>query len=145
MTTHLPHPVDVLVVAIGGYGYYYLQTLLEQVPPESARLVGIVDPEARQSRAWDQVCRLGLPVCPTMEAFYGAGGRADLAVIVSPIQWHVPQSIVALQNGSNVLCDKPLGGSLQEAAALIRTSVFVCASALIRASAFVRAQSLVRE
>jgi len=121
MSSQLPQPVDVLMVAIGGYGYYYLQTLLEQVPPHSARLAGIVDPEAWQSRAWNQVRRLAVPVCPTMEAFYGAGGRADLAVVVSPIQWHVPQSIIALQHGSHVLCDKPLGGSLQEAAALIAT------------------------
>ena len=45
-------PVRVLMVAIGGYGYYYLQTLLEQVPAERAILAGVVDPEARASRAW---------------------------------------------------------------------------------------------
>jgi predicted dehydrogenase len=112
-------PVRVLVVAIGGYGYYYLQTLLEQVPPDRATLAGVVDPEARRSRAWPWVEARGVPVFDEVDDFYAAGHRADLAVIVSPIQHHVPQSCAALERGSHVLCDKPLGATVQEAARLV--------------------------
>ena len=60
-----------------------------------------------------------MPVCDTIEQFYAAGHAADLAVVVSPIHWHVPQSLVALGHASHVLCDKPLGATVQEADALI--------------------------
>jgi predicted dehydrogenase len=115
-------PVGVLLSGIGGYGYYYLRTLLDEVAPERARLVGVVDPEARLSRAWQEVERLGVPVCATAEEFYAGGRTADLAVIVSPIQHHVPQCSVALEHGSCVLCDKPLGATVQEARALAAAS-----------------------
>lgn len=120
--TPAPHgsrPVDILMVAIGGYGYYYLQTLLEQVPPGRARLAGVVDPEARRSPAWPWVERLGVPVHDEVAGFYAAGHRADLAVIVSPIHFHVDQSCAALEHGTFVLCDKPLGATIQEARRLV--------------------------
>jgi predicted dehydrogenase len=111
--------VRVLVVAIGGYGFYYLKTLLDQFGPAGAKVAGIVDPEAQRSPAWPAVVQLGVPVYPTIEEFYAAGHEADLAVIASPIHYHVAQSAVALAHGSNVLCDKPLGATIQEADALI--------------------------
>jgi predicted dehydrogenase len=119
MTRETGGPVRVLMVAIGGYGYHYLQTLLEQVPAERAVLAGVVDPEARQSRAWPFVEARGVPAFDEIDDFYAAGHEADLAVIVSPIQHHVPQSCVALEHGSDVLCDKPLGATVQEAARLL--------------------------
>jgi predicted dehydrogenase len=119
MTAPRHVPVRVLVVAIGGYGHYYLQTLLEQVPPGQATLAGVVDPEARNSRAWPWVETRGVPVCDDVAEFYAAGHSADLAVIVSPIQHHVAQCCVALEHGSDVLCDKPLGATIQEGARLV--------------------------
>ena len=134
-------PVSVLVVAIGGYGAHYLKALLalacpgpgaeapgatdRQPPtdllPSRCRLAGVVDPMATQSPVWPLVSGLNVPVRSSIEEFYSEGHRADLAVISSPIHWHVPQSIVALSNGSSVLCDKPLGATIQEADELIET------------------------
>ena len=119
MTAHGGRPVRLVLSAIGGYGHYYLQTLIEQVPRAQAVLAGVVDPQARQARAWPWVEALGAPVFDDMEAFYRTGHEADLAVIVSPIQCHVPQSCTALEHGSHVLCDKPLGATVQEAAELV--------------------------
>lgn len=112
--------VSVLMVAIGGYGFHYLKTLVEELQPSRCHIVGVVDPMARQSRLWPVVSLLGVPVRATIEEFYGEGHHADLAVISSPIHWHVPQSIVALGRGTSVLCDKPLGATIQEAEELIR-------------------------
>jgi predicted dehydrogenase len=115
-------PVSVLMVAIGGYGQHYLNALLALTPPESprCRLAGVVDPQAMQSPAWPIVSALDVPVRSSIEQFYAEGHRADLAVISSPIHWHVPQTITALSRGSAVLCDKPLGATIQEAEDLIR-------------------------
>lgn len=114
-------PVSVLTVAIGGYGFHYLKTLLDEYHPSRCRLAGVVDPMASESGLWPAVSRLGVPVRATIEEFYDEGFRADLAVIASPIHWHVPQSVVALEHGTLVLCDKPIGATIQEAEELIRT------------------------
>lgn len=111
-------PVRVLMVAIGGYGYHYLRTLLDEVPAERAALAGVVDPFARNSPAWPVVEALGVPVFETVERFYDAGHVADLAVVSSPIHLHVPQSLASLARGSAVLCDKPLAATVQETRAL---------------------------
>jgi predicted dehydrogenase len=116
-------PISVLLVAIGGYGQHYLNALLDLASEPGAtpcRLAGVVDPMARQSPAWPKVQPLGVPVHDTIEEFYAAGHEAHLAVVASPIHWHVPQSLVALANGSNVLCDKPLCATVQEANELRR-------------------------
>ncbi len=111
-------PVQVLLSAIGGYGSYYLQALLDEVPDGRACLAGIVDPEARASSAWPRVAALGIPVAESADAFFEAGHQVDLTVVVSPIHHHVPQSVAALAHGSHVLCDKPLGAAVADAEAL---------------------------
>jgi predicted dehydrogenase len=112
-------PLRVLMVAIGGYGLHYLRAFWDHVPREAAVLAGVVDPSARLSPIWPEVEAAGVPVADTMDAFYDGGHPIDLAVIVSPIHAHVPQSLVALAYGSHVLCDKPLGATVQDARALI--------------------------
>ena len=111
--------VSVLMVAIGGYGFHYLKTLMEDLHPSRCHIAGIVDPMARKSRLWPVVSLLDAPVRSSVEEFYAEGHHADLAVIASPIHWHVPQSVVALARGSAVLCDKPLGATIQEARELV--------------------------
>ena len=112
-------PVRVLMVAIGGYGLHYLRALWDQVPRGAAVLAGVVDPSARVSPLWPEVEAAGVPVADTVDAFYAGGHAIDLAVIVSPIHAHVPQGLVALAHGSHVLCDKPLGATIQDARALV--------------------------
>ncbi len=73
-------PGRVLMVAIGGYGYYYLQTCWNRCRQTARALRASSIREARQSGAWDQVCRLGVPVCPTMDGFL----RRPAAARISP-------------------------------------------------------------
>jgi predicted dehydrogenase len=111
--------IKVLIVAINGYGHYYLKTLLEEVDCERAVLVGVVDPEAERSSYFKSFKEFGIPVCTRMNDFYLSGGKADLAVISSPPHFHVPQSILALHHGTNVLCEKPIGALVSDAESLI--------------------------
>ena len=115
-------PVTILMVGIGGYGYYYLKTLLERIPSRQAVLRAVVDPLAKQSGHYPRLIEEGIPIFDEMEDFYQAGMDAALAVIASPIQFHVPQSCVALKHGTHVLCDKPIAPVVQEADLLIRTA-----------------------
>jgi predicted dehydrogenase len=112
-------PVRVLMAAIGGYGYHYLQALLDEVPARQAVLAGVVDPLAAQSAAWPKVSSLGVPVFEDVGAFFAAGHQTDLTVVSSPPHCHVPQSVAALQGGSHVLCDKPLGATVPDVDRLV--------------------------
>lgn len=115
----MKEPVKVLMVAINGYGHYYLKTMLEETDCEEAVLVGVVDPEAEKSKYYKAFREFGIPVCDMMNDFYLSGGKADLAVIASPPHYHVPQSILALHHGTNVLCEKPVSGLLDDISSLI--------------------------
>jgi predicted dehydrogenase len=112
-------PVKLLLSAISGYGYYYLKTLLEEIPENQARISGVIDPQPVKSGYFNEIISRGIPVYPDMEAFFRDGNRVDLTVISSPLQFHVPQSVTALKNGSNVLVDKPVGVTPEEVKGLI--------------------------
>jgi predicted dehydrogenase len=111
--------VTVLLSAISGYGLYYLQTMLASYT--GVRLVSVVDPTPEKSSLFPRVQAMGVPVFPDMETGLAEGEPADLAVISSPIHYHVDQACRALQAGSHVLLDKPMATTVQEADRLIRT------------------------
>jgi len=114
MTIQSSKPVSVLMVAIGGYGYYYLKTLLEEFPPGDVELAGVVDPNSRLSGHYPDLLKRKTPIFSAVEDFFQSGRTADLTVIASPIHYHAEQSIVALNNGSHVLCDKPVAVTVQD-------------------------------
>jgi predicted dehydrogenase len=105
----LMNPTRILFSAISGYGYYYLKTLFDEISEEQAVICGVVDPEPEKSGHFAEIVSRNIPIYADMESFFEDGNAADLTVISSPLQYHVPQSIVALKNGSNVLVDKPAG------------------------------------
>jgi len=113
-------PVSIVVVAAGGYGFHYLRHLWDQIPSSDGRLVGVVDPEAERSAAWPEIRARGVPVFDDLTACFAAGVAADLVVVASPIQWHVPHSLAALAHGARVLCEKPVAATIQEVAELTR-------------------------
>jgi predicted dehydrogenase len=113
-------PVKVLVVAINGYGHFYLKTLLDEIDCERAVLVGVVDPEAERSSYFKAFKEFGIPIFERMNDFYLSGGKADLAVIGSPPHYHVPQTILALHHRTNVLCEKPAGAHVSDVESVIR-------------------------
>ena len=103
------NPIRILFSAISGYGYYYLKTLLNEIPQEQAVISGVIDPQPEKSDHFSEIVARGVPIYADMDSFFLDGNTTDLTVIASPIQYHVPQSVVALKNGSNVLVDKPVG------------------------------------
>ncbi|MDD8025955.1 MAG: Gfo/Idh/MocA family oxidoreductase [Acidobacteriota bacterium] len=112
------HPVSLVLVGIGGMGGVYVEELLGKNGDGSFRLAGLVDPEPRRCRRLTDLTERGLPVFTRLEEFYGSGRAADLAVISSPHQFHARQTILALEKGSLVLCEKPVAGTVREAKAM---------------------------
>lgn len=111
--------VSIVLVGIGGYGNVYLQDLMEGEPKEGVKIVGAVDPYPASCRYLEQLKELEIPIYDSLEDFY-AEHKADLAIISSPIQFHSPQTCLALAHGSHVLCEKPVSATIQEVEDMIK-------------------------
>lgn len=105
--------LTVVLVGIGGYGSGYVDQLLNK-PHRDVAIAGVVDPYPENYPGLDRLKAENVPVYHTLEAFY-AEHTAGLAVISSPIHFHCPQTMLALERGSHVLCEKPIAATIQEA------------------------------
>lgn len=105
--------LSIVLVAIGGYGNNYVKAILEEGDKYAVDIVGAVDPHPETCMYLEELKKREIPIYPSLEDFYKTE-KADLAVISSPIHFHCRQTITALENGSNVLCEKPASATIQE-------------------------------
>jgi len=110
--------VSVVLVAVGGYGNTYVGALLDREDPGAHRIAGVVDPYFERCARLTELKARNVPFYDTLSEFY-AEHDADLAIVSSPINLHCPHTCEALANGANVLCEKPLGATIQEAERMI--------------------------
>ena len=99
-------------------GSVYLQTLLENRDRGLFEIQGTVDPFPESCPRLDELQTLRIPLYPDPESFFDRH-EAELTIVSSPIQYHSPQTRLALQNSSDVLCEKPLAATIQEARTII--------------------------
>ncbi|MFA6508764.1 MAG: Gfo/Idh/MocA family oxidoreductase, partial [Treponemataceae bacterium] len=115
--------VEIVLVAVGGYGRLFLDQLLEKGKERKANIAGIVQTNITK---YPELALLlkekKIPVYESLEHFY-AERKADLAVIASPMQHHSRQTCLALENGSNVLCEKPACSSVREVVLMEETAI----------------------
>lgn len=110
--------VTVLLVGIGGYGGVYLDELLHKPRGEQFRIVGAADPYADRSQFMDELRSRRIPVYDTVGEFYREQ-RADLAIIATPIYLHGCLARYCMEHGSDVLCEKPICATLDEAGTMM--------------------------
>ena len=118
----------VLLTGIGGYGSWYLNELLD-TEDDTFEIAGIADPYADLSPRFDELKARQIPVYKSPAEFY-VEKKADLAAIVSPIHTHDSYIRECFKNGSHVLCEKPVTGSIEEHEDLIELeskAEFFCA------------------
>jgi len=100
--------VKTVLVGVGGYGASYVSHLESGVLDiNQLSIEGVVDPFAERSPHYALLKRMDIPFYATLSDFY-AERDAQLAVISTPIHLHRGQTITAMQNGSDALCEKPL-------------------------------------
>jgi predicted dehydrogenase len=104
---------SVVCVGIGGYGQSLLSVLIDMAREGGVDITGAVDPEPHRCSLLDPLLDMRVPVYEGLDAFY-ASHRADLAVLASPIQFHCPQTRLALSRGGSVMCEKPLAATVQD-------------------------------
>ncbi|MCX7796468.1 MAG: Gfo/Idh/MocA family oxidoreductase [bacterium] len=112
--------LSIVLVAIGGYGNNYVKALLQEGDNYGIEIVGAVDPYPESCINLEELKRRKIPIFSDLEEFYKIK-KANLAVISSPIHFHCKQTITALENGSNVLCEKPAAATIQEIYRMIET------------------------
>lgn len=100
--------IKIVCVGIGGYANVYWKALFADTTGDF-EIVGAVDPYPDAAQYLEKIKNRGIPLYSDMSEFYKEN-NADLAIITTPIHLHTRQILSALENGSNVLCEKPLSG-----------------------------------
>ena len=106
--------VRMAIAGIGGYGDYCLGLMERFADPESYELVGAIDPFYERAPRIEKLRAAGVPLYRELDEFYAAAS-CELLLIASPIHLHKQQCLTAFAHGSNVLCEKPLAPTLQDA------------------------------
>ena len=110
----------VLLVGCGGYGAGYVEELLRQGEEIGLTLTGIADPYAQKSRVWDLIREQKIPVYEDIDGYYREKS-ADVAIVSTPIQFHRRQAEEVMRRGSDLLLEKPIAGSVEDAEAILGT------------------------
>jgi len=114
----MKHRTKLALVGMGGYGGFYLRELLRIDDAVPIQLAGIVEPRPEKCRLIQEVKNRHIPVFSDLSALY-AQTNVDLLVISSPIQFHCEQTCLALTQSSNVLCEKPISATIDDAQKMI--------------------------
>ena len=105
--------VRVLLLGVCGYGSNYIKEISERDIP-GVRIEGICEVVPNVADLYPIIREQNIPIYKSPEEFYREH-QADLAVVSTPIHLHYQQIVTCLQNGSNVLTEKPVCTSGQGA------------------------------
>ncbi len=107
----------VVLVGIGGYGGLIAEDTVKNATSYGCCVVGAVDPFFENSPVFGTCKEKNIKLFRDIKDFY-AENTADVAIISTPIHLHREQCICAMENGSDVLCEKPIAPTLQDAYAM---------------------------
>ena len=105
--------VRVLLLGVCGYGSNYIKEISERDIP-GVRIEGICEVVPNVADLYPIIREQNIPIYKSPEEFYREH-QADLAVVSTPFHLHYQQIVTCLQNGSNVLTEKPVCTSVQGA------------------------------
>lgn len=111
--------IRLLLVGIGGYGNIYVDALIGGKNQNGYQISGIIDPKPDGCKNLNTIENMGIHYFGSIGEFYVDDHKADLAVISTPIHMHSKMTVTALEHGSDVLCEKPVCATIQEALMMI--------------------------
>lgn len=122
-SSHDLPPVFVHLVGVSGYARLVLESLLSIADKAGARLLSAAiinrEEEGETCRMLEgRGCRIYSSYTTMLEE---AGPGANLCIIPTSIHQHAPMSLAALRAGFDVLVEKPLAGSPDEALSIVKT------------------------
>ncbi|HSR17650.1 MAG TPA: Gfo/Idh/MocA family oxidoreductase [Ignavibacteriaceae bacterium] len=115
------NPIEVILIGCGAVSQeYYTPALLELQKNSILKLKGIFDPDPLKI----QKIKKKFPDVKTSEKFEEALNlKSELAIISSPPCFHKQQSIMAMETGKAVLCEKPMAVSVADCEEMISCSL----------------------
>lgn len=131
MTQPSPNCPRTALIGVSGYGRVHLQLARAAHAAGRMRLrAAVVINADEESALVDTLKAEGCAIYSDYESMFAAEkGRLDLCLVPTGIHWHARMTIAALEGGANVLVEKPLCASPEEAAAIAeaeqRTGKFV--------------------
>jgi predicted dehydrogenase len=106
--------IRIAVIGTGSFGRNHVR-VLQQSP--NAQLVGIVDVDR------DRAAAIGAEfACPAFANLDQLTGKIDAAVVAVPTSSHAQVGCQLMEQGVDVLIEKPLAGSLADAQSLVNTA-----------------------
>jgi predicted dehydrogenase len=106
--------MKIVLIGIRGYAKVFMDAIFANEPGEKFEFSGFIYPKSRKSPIPQELIDNNIPQYDSLDEYY-ENNTADLVIISSPIQLHVTQTIKALENGSDVLCEKPIAATIQDA------------------------------
>jgi predicted dehydrogenase len=108
-------PTRVAVIGVGAFGRNHLRVYreLESTHPHLVQLVAIVEADAITRDA--AAARLNIPAYASVEALLVSPHRPQAASVCVPTVHHAAVAEILLQNGIDVLIEKPFAATLAEA------------------------------
>ena len=109
-------PINVVLCGCGAVSqFFYAPSLLTLAQTGLLNVEWLVDPVGKNRAVLASL----FPTAKTAAALDGLAVDGRLVVVASPPKFHAPQTILALQNGASVLCEKPMAISTAEAEAML--------------------------
>ena len=109
--------MKVLLVGANGYGVNFVKSIFALHNEGKLTFEGVVTRSAFPMQ--EELAEAGIPAYKTLDAFY-AERTADLALISTPAFLHREQSILCLEHGSYVLCEKPAAPTIEDVEAMLQ-------------------------
>ena len=110
--------VKVALAGICGYGAQYLNAVLDNHDDLCVDLVAAIARRPERSERLSELQTMNVPIYSSVKSFFEQS-TADLLVTSSPIHLHCEETCLALSHGCNVLCEKPVAATIQEASKMI--------------------------
>ncbi len=110
--------VTVVLAGVVGWGRVIVGQFLDGARDLDVRLVGAIARRPERCERLRELLDAGAKVYPDLESFYAEGNRCDLVVVSTPMHVHRQQTVLALEHGSHVFCEKPIAATVQDALAM---------------------------
>ena len=104
------------IIGIGGYASISLDNIFAAMDDgrDDFEIVAFVDPYPESSKHYERLKNMNVPHFNDITDMYDANICPDLCLISTPIQFHKQQILACLENGTSVLCEKPMTGNAED-------------------------------
>ncbi|MCK4244615.1 MAG: Gfo/Idh/MocA family oxidoreductase [Candidatus Omnitrophica bacterium] len=118
---NLPNPVSVVIIGCGGMGRAHLRNILKL--RDLTEVVALIEPSEEMINQTSGIFKehnLSLPpVFVNLDKFFKSGMKSETSFIITPHHLHFSQAKICLENGMDVLLEKPMVMNEKEALDLI--------------------------